>query len=81
MNLSNTSKVQRLTFLNTSILAFVGILLSGYDQVHWFMYVVPVTYLFSSVTGFCPGIVVSKFILKEDKDMTMKSSQANGELS
>jgi len=63
MNISNTGKVQRLTFLNTSILAFMGIFLSGYDQVHWFMYVVPAVYLFSSVTGFCPGLMVSKFIL------------------
>ncbi len=66
MNLSNTSNVQRLTFLNTSILAFIGILLSGYNQVHWFMYVVPAVYLFSAATGFCPGIAISKFILREN---------------
>lgn len=64
MNLSNTSNVQRLTFFNTSILAFIGIYLSGYNQVHWFMYVVPVVYLFSAITGFCPGIAISKWMLR-----------------
>lgn len=65
MNLSNTSKVQRLTFFNTSVLAFIGIYLSGYDQVHWFMYLVPVVYLFSAATGFCPGIAISKLMLRQ----------------
>lgn len=64
MNLSNTSAVQRLTFFNTSMLAFVGIYLTGYDQVHWFIYVVPVVYLFSAATGFCPGIALSKWMLR-----------------
>jgi hypothetical protein len=64
MNISNTSSVQRLTFLITSILAFIGIYLSGYDQVHWFLYVVPVVYLFSATTGFCPGIAVSRLLLR-----------------
>lgn len=65
MNLSNTSSVQRLTFFNTSMLAFIGIYLSGYDQVHWFIYVVPVVYLFSAITGFCPGIAISKLMLRQ----------------
>ena len=64
MNLSNTNNVQRLTFLNTSILAFIGILLSGFDQVHWFIYVVPAVYLFSAATGFCPGVAISKLMLR-----------------
>lgn len=64
MNLSNTSPVQRLTFFNTSVIASIGIYLSGYDQVHWFMYAVPVVYLFSAVTGFCPGLFISKLLLR-----------------
>ncbi len=63
MNLSNTTTVQRLTFFNTSVIAFIGIYLSGYDQVHWFMYTVPLVYLFSAATGFCPGLLVSKWLL------------------
>lgn len=64
----NTNRVQRLTFLNTSILAFIGIFLSGYDQVHWFIYVVPVVYLFSAATGFCPGIAISRLILHDSRN-------------
>lgn len=74
MNLSNTSRVQQLTFFNTSILAFIGIYLSGYDQVHWFMYVVPVVYLLSSITGFRPGIAISRLMLREKANNTTSNA-------
>lgn len=64
MNISNTSAMQRLIFFTTSVLGFIGIYLSGYDQVHWFMYTVPVAYLFSAATGFCPAFAISKLILR-----------------
>ena len=74
MNLSNTSAVQRLTFFNTSVLAFIGIYLTGYNQVHWFIYVVPVVYLFSAATGFCPGLAISKLLLREKRTGTVSNS-------
>ena len=65
MNLSHISRVRRLTFFNTSLLGFIGIYLSGYDQVHGFMYVVPVLYLFSAATGLCPAMAISRLLLRE----------------
>ena len=74
MNISNTGAVQRFTFFNTSVIAFIGIYLSGYDQVHWFMYTVPVVYLLSAATGFCPGLFIAKLILRKQQTTVKASS-------
>ena len=53
----------RLFFINLATLLMVGIWLTGFDRVHWFMYAVPVFLMFAAVTGFCPGMMLSKKIL------------------
>jgi asparagine N-glycosylation enzyme membrane subunit Stt3 len=53
----------RLFFLNVTILLMIGIWLSGFEKVHWFMYAVPAFLLFAAITGFCPGMMISKKIL------------------
>jgi hypothetical protein len=35
-----------------------GIWLSGYDHVHWLLYIPPVALLFAGITGICPGYVL-----------------------
>lgn len=59
----NASRVQRVFFFNMAILSLVGLWLTGFDNVHWFAYVVPGGLLFAAATGFCLGFVVSKKML------------------
>jgi len=60
------SKAMRLFFFNTSVFVSVGILLTGYDKVHWFSYVVPGFFLFAAVFGICPGLITARKIVGED---------------
>jgi len=34
----------------------LGILLTGYDKVHWFLYAPVVLLTFAGITGICPGL-------------------------
>ena len=36
----------------------VGIWLTGYQNVHWFLYFPPAALLFAGITGICPGYMV-----------------------
>ena len=46
----------RMMFFTASAVISAGIWLSGWDQVHWLLYVPAVGLAFSGATGFCPGI-------------------------
>jgi hypothetical protein len=50
----------RALFLLMSTVVLIGIWLSGFAQVHWFLYVAPVMLTFAGVTGICPGLIVFK---------------------
>ena len=57
----------RVYYLFTAICLWAGIWLTGFDVVHWFIYI-PATFLFiSSITGICPGIIFLKKVFNEDK--------------
>ena len=49
------SKTQRLFFLEGFLISMTGIGLTGFTEVHWFLYVMPVGFLLASLTGFCLG--------------------------
>lgn len=47
----------RMLFLSVAGVIAVGIWLTGFDKVHWLLYV-PVAFLtFAGVTGICPGLI------------------------
>jgi len=48
----------RMTFILVAALIVVGIWLSGFQNVHWFLYLPPVVLLFAAITGFCPSFVI-----------------------
>ncbi|MCK5446175.1 MAG: hypothetical protein KAI73_11180 [Rhodospirillaceae bacterium] len=48
----------RLLLLTMSTVIFVGIWLSGYDQVHWLLYAPASFMLFAAITGICPGLII-----------------------
>jgi len=61
--MKNMNQAQRLTFVNITVLSIVGISLTGFDQVHWSIYIVPAALIFAAVSGYCVGFEISKRIL------------------
>ena len=59
----NASRVQRVFFFDVAMLILVGIWLTGFDKVHWFIYFVPAGLLFAAATGFCIGYIIAGKIL------------------
>lgn len=48
----------RMLFIFMSAVISAGIWLSGYDQVHWLLYIPPAVLLFAGITGICPGYII-----------------------
>ena len=48
----------RMLFIFMSVVISAGIWLSGYDHVHWLLYIPPAALLFAGITGICPGYVL-----------------------
>ena len=51
---------QRMLFLTVASLLGTGVWLTGWDQVHWILYVLTVMLVFAGVTGICPGLLLYK---------------------
>jgi len=58
------TQVQRLLFINLAILSSISISLTGFEQIHWFAYVVPGALLFAALSGYCIGLDISRILLK-----------------
>jgi hypothetical protein len=56
MQLQNASTSMRLLFLTIAALIWVGIWLSGYNSVHWILYLPAAFLTFAAATGICPGL-------------------------
>lgn len=65
MNHFRSSPAARLFFLIMSSLIWLGIWLTGFDVVHWWLYFPPSFLLFAAVTGYCPGMIITKTLFKE----------------
>ena len=55
----------RVFLFNSAAFMMLGIYLTGFDQVHWFMYFIPALYILTSVLGICPGINLWQMILEK----------------
>ena len=62
-----SSKSMRLFLFNGALFCLLGIWLSGWDQVHWVSYVLPGAFLLAAATGFCPGLLFSRWVTGELK--------------
>ena len=51
---------QRMLFFTMAVLILIGIALSGFDKVHWFLYVPVAALCFAGATGICPGMLFWK---------------------
>jgi hypothetical protein len=52
----------RMQFLSIAAVVLVGIWLTGFDRVHWFLYVPVALFGFAGATGICPGLIFWKKI-------------------
>ena len=59
--MKNMTQTQRLLFTNISILSMIGIGLTGFNNVHWFVYVVPGALIFAALIGYCAGMDIINF--------------------
>ena len=48
----------RMLFIVMAALIGLGIWLTGYQNVHWFLYIPPAALLFAGITGICPGYMM-----------------------
>ena len=55
-------KALNMQFFTIALLFLVGIWLTGFEKVHWFMYVPIVVLIFAGITGICPGLIFWKKI-------------------
>lgn len=56
------SSALRVQFISTALMVLIGIWLTGFDRVHWFLYVPVAALTFAGITGICPGLMFWKKI-------------------
>jgi len=49
-------------FLMISFMLWLGIYLTGFDSVHWLLYIPTAFLTFAAVTGICPGVMIMRKI-------------------
>ncbi len=50
----------RMQFLSIAAVVLIGIWLTGFGKVHWFLYVPVAVFTFAGLPGFCPGLAIWK---------------------
>ena len=59
----SASNTVRVFLFNVAVFNMVAIGLTGFGNVHWFSYVLPSFLVMAAITGFCPGLLISKRLL------------------
>ena len=54
------SSALRAQFLSIALIVFIGIWLTGFEKVHWFLYFPVIALAFAGITGICPGLMFWK---------------------
>jgi hypothetical protein len=67
--MQRASKEMRVWFIVFGILILLGIYLTGFSNVHWFLYIPPAGLIFAGITGICPSqlLVFSFFRSKKSQ--------------
>jgi hypothetical protein len=56
-----------MTFLTAAAVLILGVVLTGFNNAHWLLYVPIALLVFAGVTGICPGLVIwNKLGFKND---------------
>jgi hypothetical protein len=56
--MKGTLKTLRIWFAFFGIVIWIGIILTGFSNIHWFMYIPAVLLIFAAVTGICPSMML-----------------------
>jgi len=65
-SLFTASASMRLFMFNASLFILGGIWLTGFDVVHWLLYLVPGFFIFAAATGLCLGLAIPRLIFDRD---------------
>lgn len=55
----------RAFFLFAGLVLWAGLWLSGFENIHWLLYLPATFFLFSSLTGICPGMILFQELFKD----------------
>ena len=58
------SNEMRLWFIGPILMLWIGIYFTGFDVVHWLIYIPAVMSVFAFITGLCPGMFLIRNILR-----------------
>lgn len=56
---NNVNAAMRFFFFVVGSVVLLGMWLTGFDKVHWLLYVPVAFFYFATITGICPGLVFS----------------------
>ncbi len=65
MQFSKSSPSVRLFLFIVWAIIWGGIALTGLESVHWLLYVPAAFLVLAAITGFCPGLIISRYLLRE----------------
>ena len=65
MKFFKASASVRLFLLIVGSVIWGGIALTGFNVVHWLLYIPAVFLVGAAVTGFCPGMMITRWLLPE----------------
>lgn len=65
MQFSKSSPSVRLFLFIVGAVIWGGIALTGFATVHWLLYVPAAFLVLAAITGFCPGLIISRYLLRE----------------
>ncbi len=61
--MGKASPAMRVWFILFGLLIWIGIALTGFSNVHWFLYIPAAAIVLAGIVGFCPSLMlVSKII-------------------
>ena len=58
----------RMFLLFAGAMLWLGIWLTGFDTVHWFLYVPAIFFIFAAITGICPGMGIMNALFGKKAD-------------
>ena len=61
------STEMRLWLLGPMLMLWIGIYFTGFELIHWLIYLPAVMSIFASITGLCPGMLFIRTMLKIKK--------------
>jgi hypothetical protein len=59
------SPAMRFFFTVSGTLLWTGIWLTGFNAVHWLLYIPAVFFFSAALTGICPGLIISRLLFPE----------------